>query len=54
MVEQEFPNGVPGLTDEMAQRLTHLNQEVAASGSCRCVIVAFPTDQDPDLPFSIG
>ena len=54
VVGQELPNGAPGLTKEMVQRITHLNQAVAASGSCRCVVVAFPADQDPDLPFSIG
>ena len=54
VVGQELPNRAPGLTKEMVQRITHLNQAVAASGSCRCVVVAFPADQDPDLPFSIG
>ena len=54
MTRQQFPDGVPGLTNQQVQRITELNHEVAASGSCRCAIVAFPADQAPDLPFSIG
>jgi hypothetical protein len=49
-----LPGGVPGLSKAQAQRITEVNRKVAASKSCRCAIVAFPADQDPDVPFSIG
>jgi hypothetical protein len=41
---------IPGLTAAQVRRITELNREVVSRGSCRCSIVAFPTDQDPDLP----
>jgi hypothetical protein len=54
VMEQRLPDLAPGLTEEMVRRITQLNQEVSASGSCRCTIVAFPADRDPSLPFTIG
>jgi hypothetical protein len=54
VVQQRAPGGVPGLTDGDVRRISALNARVAASGSCRCSVVAFPAGQDPDLPFTIG
>ncbi len=54
LMGEQFPNGVPGLGDAQVKRIAELNRAVGASGSCRCVVVAFPADQDPKLPFTIG
>lgn len=54
LVQRELPDGVPGLTNAQVRRITELNRAVGATKSCRCVIVAFPADQDPDLPFTIS
>jgi hypothetical protein len=53
-VRTQVPEGVPGLSNDAIRRIAHLNGKVEASGSCRCSIVAFPADQDPDLPSTIG
>jgi hypothetical protein len=36
------------------RRVAGLNSRVAASGRCRCVIVAFPARDAPELPYSLG
>lgn len=54
VVQRQLPGGVHGLSESAVERITRLNREVTAIGACRCTIVAFPVDQDPHLPFSIG
>ena len=54
VMQQEFPDGVPGLTPPTGAPHHRAQHAVAASDSCRCVIVAFPADEDPELPFTIG
>jgi hypothetical protein len=46
--------GVEGVSRRDAARISALNARVEASGGCRCVITAFPSEQLPDLPFSMG
>ncbi|HEY3673319.1 MAG TPA: hypothetical protein VGN51_20460 [Acidimicrobiia bacterium] len=54
LMGEQFPNGVPGLSTVKVERIAELNRVVGASGSCRCVVVAFPADQDPKLPYTVG
>jgi hypothetical protein len=54
LMAQQFPGGVPGLSGVQVKRLTELNRTVGATGSCRCIVVAFPADHDPKLPYTIG
>ncbi len=37
-----------------ADRIAQLNDEVARSGGCRCVVVAFPADRAPNVPHTMG
>jgi hypothetical protein len=39
---------------EQADRIAELNGEVATSGGCRCVVVAFSADRAPNIPHSMG
>ena len=45
---------VPGLDQATARRVARLNGLVADARSCRCVIVAFPAADAPQLPYSLG
>jgi hypothetical protein len=44
----------PDLDLSQADRIAKLDGEVAHSGGCRCVIVAFPARQAPNIPYSMG
>ena len=45
---------VDGLDERAVDRLSDLNRRVEASGGCRCVVIAFPADDAPDLPSTVG
>jgi len=51
LVRRSHPTGID---QSRADRIAELNEKVAASGGCRCLVVAFPAKQAPDLPFTMG
>lgn len=55
VVDQARADGGLDRVDRAAvRRLSKLNAKIAASGACRCVIVAFPAQTAPELPFTLG
>jgi hypothetical protein len=50
MVRKERAN----VDQSRADRIGELNDEVARSGGCRCVVVSFPGKHAPDIPYSMG
>jgi hypothetical protein len=43
-----------GISRAEVDRLSALNEKVAATSTCRCGVVAFPAADAPNLPYSLG